>query len=113
MLELVTSPARAFQLEGARFGLNSTRYVTFEKEVQVSSTFEPEITGLKSNTLIRLCEQFQLPGMLLSEGLRGRGRELFKTAIQLGQEGVMAKRRDSRRSFVVGFRFHKTNIFAA
>lgn len=38
----VTSPGRAFQLEGFRSGLNYSRQVMFETAVQVSSTFVPD-----------------------------------------------------------------------
>jgi ATP-dependent DNA ligase len=45
--------------------------------------------------LVKLYEQFQLPNILLSEGLRRCGCRLFTQAMRLSLEGVMAKRLDS------------------
>jgi ATP-dependent DNA ligase len=49
----------------------------------------------RREALIRLCEQSVLPRVLLSEGLRRRGRELFAQIMRLGLEGMLAKRLDA------------------
>jgi len=47
LLAPVAFPGKAFQLEGFRSGLNSSRYVVFEMAVQVSSMFESASAGDK------------------------------------------------------------------
>lgn len=51
--------------------------------------------SVRREALIKLYEQFPLPGLLLSEGLRQCGCQLFAQVVRLGLEGMMAKRLDA------------------
>ncbi len=51
--------------------------------------------SLRRQQLQQLIERSMLPGILMAEGVRGLGRQLFAQVVRLGLEGVMAKRLDS------------------
>jgi ATP-dependent DNA ligase len=51
--------------------------------------------SIRREALIKLHEQFPLPGFLLSEGLSRCGCRLFAQVVRLGLEGMMAKRLDA------------------
>lgn len=46
----------------------------------------------RRETLEEIIRDFQCPGVLLSEGIRGKGKMLYDTACQQGLEGVVGKR---------------------
>jgi ATP-dependent DNA ligase len=51
--------------------------------------------SIRREALLKLCEQYPLPGLLLSEGLRRCGCKLFSQVVRLELEGMMAKRLDA------------------
>jgi ATP-dependent DNA ligase len=48
----------------------------------------------RREALQQLIERIRRPGVLVPEGVRGHGRQLFEQVVHLGLEGIMAKRLD-------------------
>ncbi len=50
--------------------------------------------SVRREALQTLMEQFQLPGILVSQAIHQHGRQLFAQIVRLNMEGIMAKRLD-------------------
>jgi bifunctional non-homologous end joining protein LigD len=70
-------------------------YMVFDLLILSSRPLMSAPLSQRREALLDLYETFPLPGMLVSEGLRGCGCRLFAQVMRLGLEGMMAKRLDA------------------
>jgi ATP-dependent DNA ligase len=69
-------------------------YMVFDLPYLDGKPLFAEPLSLRRAELHQLIERFSLPGVLVPEGVRTHGQELFAQVVRLGLEGIMAKRLD-------------------
>jgi len=72
------------------------RYLLFDMLVHRDRPLEGEPLARRRAVLAELVSELQEPLLVFSEGLVGRGQDLFEQVVALGHEGIMAKQLSSR-----------------